>query len=88
MFFRNPPPHPGVPPEKKGTALVRIFFSRAQKCLTIGAKGAKRKFSLMPQRGKEWFFTPCVYTQITQIFQENSIMDEKHIGPNIDTIPA
>ena len=41
----------------------------------------------MRQRVKKWFFTPCVYTQITQTFQENPILDEKHIGPNINTIP-
>ena len=33
------------------------------------------------------FFTPCVLTQNTQTFQENPIMDEKRIGPNINTIP-
>ena len=39
----------------------------------------------MWQGVKKWFFTPCVYPQNTRIFQENSIMDEKNIGPNIDT---
>ena len=40
----------------------------------------------MWHRVKNWVFTPCVYTQNTQIFLENSIMDENHIGPNINTI--
>ena len=37
--------------------------------------------------GKKMGFHPCVYTQNTQFFQENQIMDENQIGPNINTTP-
>ena len=57
------------------------------KCRAVAAKRALRKICLMRQRIKKWFFAPCVYTQNTRIFHENSIMDEKYIGLNINTIP-
>ena len=45
-----------------------------------------KEICLIWQRVTKWVFTPCVYTQNTQILRENSIMDENHIGPNINTI--
>ena len=33
-------------------------------------------------------FTPCVYNQNTQCFEENPIMDENQIGPNMNTTPV
>ena len=45
----------------------------------MGAKGALSKICLMWQRVTKWVFTPCVYTQNTRIFQENSILEENHI---------
>ena len=47
-----------------------------------------KKNLLHVAEGEKLGFTPCVYTQNTQIFQDNSIMDENHIGPNINTIPV
>ena len=88
-IFCTPPPSRGYPPKKKVLHLLGNFFRKQNpwKCPTVGAKGTIRKISLMPQRVTKWFFTPCVSTQNTQTFQENSIRDEKHIGPNINTIP-
>ena len=37
---------------------------------------------------KKMVFTSCVYTQNTQFFQENPIMDETQIGPNINITPT
>ena len=37
--------------------------------------------------GEKWGFTPCVYTQNTQSFEENPIMDENQIEPNMNTNP-
>ena len=67
ISFRTPPPSGGTPRKKKVLHLLGHFFRKQNpgKCLTVGAKGAIRKISLMPQRGKKWFFTPCVYTQNT-----------------------
>ena len=45
----------------------------------MGAKGTLRKICLIWQRVTKWVFTPCVYTQNTQTFQENSILEETHI---------
>ena len=36
---------------------------------------------------KKWFSTPCVYTQNAQSFEENQIIDENQIEPNINTTP-
>ena len=33
-------------------------------------------------------FSPCVYTQNTQFFEENPKMDENQIGPNMNTTPV
>ena len=38
--------------------------------------------------GKKMGFHPCGYTQNTQFFQENQIMDANQIGPNINTTPV
>ena len=37
------------------------------------------KICLIWQRVTKWVVTPCVYTQNTRIFQENSILEENHI---------
>ena len=58
----------------------------AGKCRTCGAKGAIRNNCLMQQSVEKWLFTPCVFTQNTRIFQENSMIDKKHIGPNVNTV--
>ena len=65
--LRPPPP----PPHSSGN-LVR-------ECRTRGAEDALSKICVMWQRVTKWVFTPCVYTQNTQIFQENSILEENHI---------
>ena len=48
----------------------------------------RHKESLLDaHRVKKLFFTPCVYTQNTRTFQQNSIMDEKN-WTKCNTIPG
>ena len=78
----------GDPPKKKTSTPRRIFFSQGGfACnLQFAALCTIRRICFIWQRVKIWVFTPCVHTQNTQIFQENSIMDENHFGLNINTI--
>ena len=89
-FFVPPPPSfGGTPPEKKNTSTPcrKFFLQGGFACnLHFATLCAIRTICFIWHRVKYWVFTPCVYTQNTQNFQENSTMDENCIGPNINTI--
>ena len=86
-FFCTPPPLRGYPLKKKQQPCKNIFSQGGFACnLHFATLCTIRKICFIWQRVKKWVFTPCVYTQNTRIFQENSIMDENHLGPNINTI--
>ena len=56
--------------------------------LGLGTHNPQLGILLELVEGEKMVFHPCVYTQKSQFFQENQIMDENQIGPNVNTIPV
>ena len=72
---RPGPLTPTSPPSQSGTQVP-----------AVGAKGAGKKIFFAAGRDKNGILTPCVYTQNSKNFMENSIMDE-NLENKILTLP-
>ena len=51
------------------------FLEIGREVPAIGAEDPGKK-GFLPREGVKFFFTPCVYTQNTRNFMENSMMEE------------
>ena len=74
--------------EGRGEAATSDFVPLWPLELGLGTHNPQLGILLELVEGEKMGFHPCVYTQNTQFFQENQIMDANQIGPNINTTPV
>ena len=82
IFVVPPPPSAGVPPENKTSS--RDFFCKENLHVTFTLPHCAPYLlhCFICHKVKNRVATPCVYTQNTQFFPDNSIVDENHVVPN------